>query len=233
MDLIKSADASEFKKYKKQSDAIKEIHVKWNCKMKLLEQKGYGEKEALSLRSEQKRIENLEYLKKLSGPFTKKEEIELYMNNGSISDEEKCKRLYAEVKYARSTSQTLKTSAAVFRLRQKGKKLSIQEYAHNLCQYLDDTQAVSTLTLNDLNDVLSNLKHQSIANSQQLNDAGVEEVCEQQKIKVGMHIAVAWVESETNVNWHLGVVERVEEDGFVVSHMVRTSKNNIMTCRTS
>ena len=52
--------------------------------------------------------------------------------DSAVTDEEKLERLYIEVRYARTTSQTLPTTASVFRLRLKGTYLKPIEYARNL-----------------------------------------------------------------------------------------------------
>ena len=212
MDLIKSVDPGQFKRYKKETFAIKEIQLEWNEKMKALEKKGYSEKEALNIRTELSRLKDLECLKSLSGPFTKTEEIQFYMANQDIDDKEKNKRLYIEVRYARMASLTLKPTSAVFRSRSKGKTLSTQEYADNLSQYLDDTHNVSSLTMGDLNDVLTKLKHgqessASISSSTSTSTMTVmskERTDDPSQLKVGEHVAVACMEGATNAEWYLG-----------------------------
>ena len=80
------------------------------------------------------------------------------MNKHNIDRKVKNQRLYIEVRYAKSTSLTLPPTALVFRLKMAGRNLLTEDYANNLAQYLDDTQNVSSLTMNDLNTALGNLQ---------------------------------------------------------------------------
>jgi len=63
--------------------------------------------------------------------------------------------------YARVASFTLKPTAHLFRLRRRGKRLSTEEYAENLMKYFDDSGNVNSLTLDDLNCVLSKMQSTS------------------------------------------------------------------------
>ena len=62
-----------------------------------------------------------------------------------------------EVRHARVSSNTLKETASIFRLKRNGRNLTTQEYADNLIKYPDDTESMSTLTLADLNIVLAQM----------------------------------------------------------------------------
>ena len=72
-------------------------------------------------------------------------------------ENEKNKRLYVEVQYARVSSSTLKETASIFCLKRNGRNLTSQEYADNLIKYMDDTESMNTLTLADLNTVLAQM----------------------------------------------------------------------------
>ena len=74
-----------------------------------------------------------------------------------LEENEKNKRLYVEVRYARVSSSTFKETASIFRLKRNGKNLTTQEYADNLIKYMDDTESMNTLTLADLNTVLAQM----------------------------------------------------------------------------
>ena len=75
----------------------------------------------------------------------------------TLKENEKNKRFYVEVRYARVSSSTLKETASIFRLKRNGRNLTTQEYADNLIKYMDDTESMSTLTLADLNTVLAQI----------------------------------------------------------------------------
>ena len=74
-----------------------------------------------------------------------------------LDEKERNARLYIEVRYARMTSSTLKETAAVFRLKRQGRNLPSAEYADNLKKYFDDTESVGTLSMDDLNSVLTKM----------------------------------------------------------------------------
>ena len=90
--------------------------------MKDLEEKGYSEKEILNTKRDETKLKDLDKLKKATppGPFTKREEVQNYMDDELIDDKIKNDRLYTEVRYARKTSLSLKETAAVFRLKTAG-----------------------------------------------------------------------------------------------------------------
>ena len=110
----------------------------------------YSAKEILNARKDTAKNKDLAYLKELGGPFTTKDEVQEYMKSKQANKEAKNARLYIEVRYARSTSLSLKETAAVFRLKRGGKKLETEEYATNLMQYLDDSKNIASLTMADL-----------------------------------------------------------------------------------
>ena len=95
----------------------------------------------------------LDFLKKQTppGPFTTSNEVTTYMASDNLTNNEKNKRLYVEVRYARKTSLALKPTAAVFRLKKDHKNLTTEEYTENLAYYLDSSKSATNLTINDLN----------------------------------------------------------------------------------
>ena len=126
--------------------------------MQDLEKQGYDAKEILNAKKDSTKIKDLDFLKTLGGPFTNKEEVDKYIKNSKFSDKEKNSRLYVEVRYARTTSLSLKETAKVFWLSRGGKKLETMEYATNLMEYLDDSKNMTSLTISDLNNVLGCLQ---------------------------------------------------------------------------
>ena len=155
-DLIDEREPGDFKNFRKEAAAIKEINLKWNKKMQELEAKGYSEKERVNSKKEATKIKDLDFLKSqtMAGPFTSKEEVQAFMMS-CVESKEKNIRMYKEVRFARKTCLSLKETSSVFRLRSGGKNLPTQVYADNLCQYLDDSTAVTTLTMSDFNNVLT------------------------------------------------------------------------------
>ena len=156
-DLIKNN--SDFKLFKKEKEVIAVLRKEWSAKMKELDIKGFTAKEALNLTQENKKLKDLENLKQqeIPGPFTSSKDVLDYMSSCPDS-KEKNKRMYLEVRYARESSCSLKRTAIIFKLKNRGKNLNTEDYATNLCHYFDSAKSCSTLTLADLNNVLTGLK---------------------------------------------------------------------------
>ena len=217
-DLLNKADTSKYKKYRKE---VLDIKMNWSKKMTQLQEKGYTDKEMLNIKKDSVKLKNLESLKSqdIPGPFTSKDQVESFMKQ-DINNNDKNVRLYNEVRYARLTSLSLNESASVFRLKINGKNLETKDYASNLIQYFDDSRKVSSLTLLDLNNVLCGLQdiiveHPKSNNTQEDNH---------NQIRVGEHIAVFWVQDVNKYVWYLGVVDQIEKEEYLVSHLVRTDK---------
>ena len=147
-----------FHKFKKEAASIKDIKLEWTEKMKDLQTEGYAAKDLLNLKKQNALNQDLNFLKACGGPFTSKQEISAYMQ-GDEDEAAKIKRLYIEVRYARTTSLTLPANAKLFRLRSDAnKKMNAEEYAKNLAQYLDDQKSIGGIDMQELNGVLEKLK---------------------------------------------------------------------------
>ena len=92
----------------------------------------------------------------LPGPFSTADEVRSNIRL-PLEENEKNKRLYVEVWYARVSSSTLKETASILYLKQNGRNLTTQEYADNLIKYMDDTESMNTLIVADLNTVLTQM----------------------------------------------------------------------------
>ena len=64
------------------------------------------------------------------------EEIDSYLVKEDIPVKEKQDRLYTEVRYCRDTTVSLPKKSDLFRLKEKYKPLSVEQYATNLKVYL-------------------------------------------------------------------------------------------------
>ena len=127
--------------------------------MRELEIQGFTAKEALHFSCESKKLSDLAVLKQqeVPGPFTSSKEIQTFINSYPDS-KEKNKRMYIEVRFAKESSLSLKRTASVFKLKSGCKDLTTEDYAINLCKYFDCSKSHSTLTIRDLNNVLTGLK---------------------------------------------------------------------------
>ena len=202
-----------FLSFKKASESINEIKLKWTEKLKSFQADGYSKQECLNLRKESEQLELLEFLKlqEFPGPFTKPTEVKEFMQS-DLRPEEKQKRLKKEVKYARMSCTTMKETHSVFRLKNY-LDLDAEEYADNLISYLDNARSVRSITLNDLNNVLHGLANTiPLVNPDSQNKDG---------FVIGEYVAAFWLEGAT-YKWHLGVVENIHSDQtIVISYLIR------------
>ena len=90
-------------------------------KNQLYEQKGYSEREALNIRTEEHKLTDIEFLKKQNppGPFTRSIEVSDYLVSDN-DDAVKNKRLYIELILVKRTCLSLKLSFSIFRLNKAG-----------------------------------------------------------------------------------------------------------------
>ncbi|CAL4093877.1 unnamed protein product, partial [Meganyctiphanes norvegica] len=105
-------------------------------------------KEQENLKIDVRRNKDLSILKAGGGPFITSYEVQEFVKS-NLSDSDKVKRLYTEVRFCRDSSVALPKSSNIFRLLRDHKCLSIEEYASNLCIYLDKVQANSVATMQD------------------------------------------------------------------------------------
>ena len=102
IDLIENRDAKEVLSFRKASQGIAKLKKDWLEKMREEENESFASKDDVNSHLETVKYEDLEFLKERDGPFVSAEEVELYLN-GDKTAEEKNKRLYAEVRYAKNT----------------------------------------------------------------------------------------------------------------------------------
>ena len=228
IDLLKSADPKDIKKYRKAASAIKELKLDWSKKVREQRDQAFTEKEKKNLKYDSDKYELMEELKKekvFPGPFVSDEEVQQYLSL-NLDDEAKNKRLYKEVRYARMSSMSLKPTASVFRLKRNYQNLSTEEYADNLSSYLCSARSCKTITINDLNNIIHSITEKETheeptESSLEESDASGECAdCEPNFIH-GEHIVAFWFESDC-VKWHLGIVEGFDKSQIRVSYMTRS-----------
>ena len=117
-DLITDCKPDNYKKYKLQAKEIKDVIKQWNEKMAVLQEQGYDEKKLINAKKESNKLKDLPYLKSQvpPGPFSTADEVRSYIRL-PVEENEKNKRLYVEVQYARVSSSTLKETASIFCLK--------------------------------------------------------------------------------------------------------------------
>ena len=78
--------------------------------------KGVDEKRVVAHHQERKRLDMLDGLKEMDGPFTNADEVQTFLDDTKITDELKKKRLKLEMQFARESSMTLPKSDPIFRI---------------------------------------------------------------------------------------------------------------------
>ena len=74
-----------------------------------------------------------------------------------MDEQEKNKRLYLEIRYARDSSVTTPKWSSIFRLKRELKNLQTAEYVENLVLYLNRVTANTNALLNNLKCALDSL----------------------------------------------------------------------------
>ena len=158
-DLVELKPASEFLKYKNFVKPFNNLVSDWNNKQSELEEAGLHKKESVSLATEKRKNGDLQKLKAQGGPMTTPEEVDLLVNDDSLTDVEKLDRLYIEVRYARDTTLSLPKSSSIFRLKEKYKKLAVETYRLNLKVYLSKVSSSSFTTWEDYDNAMLQLQN--------------------------------------------------------------------------
>ena len=247
MNLIEKHPPSSFRKFKHQATEIKKLTAQFNEKMALLQEEGYDKSVLLNAKRESNKLKDLTTLKRKEpqGPFSSVKDVRDYLLL-PMDDKERNERLYIEVRYARMTSSTLKETAAVFRLKRNGKNLPTAEYADNLVKYFDDTESVGTLSMDDLNFVLSKMIDNGNDEAEQLLEiqqgmlsqgkATSDKIVEAPqieregfKVSVDDPIAAVWLADDSNeYEWHLGFVDRIiGNDKVMVRYFTKASRDGV------
>ena len=143
-DLITDCKPDNCKKYKFQAKEIKDVMKKWNEKMAVLQEQRYDEKKLINAKKESNKLKDLIYSKSQVSPGPCSTANEVCSNiRLPLEENEKKKRLYVEVWYARVLSSTLKETVSIFHLKRNGRNLTVQEYADNLIKYMDNTESMN------------------------------------------------------------------------------------------
>ena len=175
---------------------------------------------------EKTKLEDLEFLQhqRIPGPMATKEKVIEFMESEPDS-KEKNERIYREVRFQRNSSQSLRKDAVVFRLRRNRKNLDTEKYASNLSLYLDQSRNMSSLTISDLRNVLTGLSETNSKSESTANDTGTEKREGDSEFCYGEHVACFWYDNqESRYQWHLGVIDGMDGEKVVVSHMKRSDR---------
>ena len=84
--------------------------------MKAAQEKGSDEKQEVAKQKEDKRLDNLEFLKSKGGPFTDEREVEEYLAKKDEQEKDKVKRMKMELQFARDSFTLLPKVDPIFRV---------------------------------------------------------------------------------------------------------------------
>ena len=129
----------------------------WEEGQRELMKEGLAKTEVASLAADKQRNSDLAKLQELDGPFTSPEAVDKYISRKGVSEEDKNKRMYIEVHYAKNSSLSFPKSSEVFRLKKQGKNLTTDTYVSNLKAYLSRITCHVNLDTSDFKDALEKL----------------------------------------------------------------------------
>ena len=127
---------AKFKKLTVAGGDLPLIMKEWEAKQLELKKEGMGDKEIQNLAVDKRRNSDLSVLTKAGGPFTKAEQVDMFMEQ-VMEEKERNQRLYVEVRYARDSSVAFPKSSDIFRLKKNYKNMESSIYAANLKAYLN------------------------------------------------------------------------------------------------
>ena len=137
----KEGEVSSFRSFKKETQARRELDLQWSEQMKVKFQASADLKQINSLSAERKRLQKLENLKQLGGPFTDAEQVEKYLADKEISPKQKKNRMKMELQFARDSSTTLPRVDPLFRVmvtqpNKKKRDKTAEEFGEALVTFL-------------------------------------------------------------------------------------------------
>ena len=158
---VRGGKESSFRSYKEQVIAVKKLTMEWKENIKEKLAKGADMKHVVAQTKERKRLDILDELKDLGGPFTSAEEVQEYIEREEISEKEKQKRMKKEMRFARESSTTLPSADPLFKIQVtlpngKRRDKNAKEFGDSLKVFLGK-KADSTTTM-DYNSFKSSLR---------------------------------------------------------------------------
>jgi hypothetical protein len=141
-----------FRSFKAETEKRRLLELEWSAKMKQKFADCASESQVKAAISERKRLNLLDELKKVGGPFTDADEVKAYVINTDLEEPIKKKRMKNEVKFARESTTTLPKADTLFRIQvtlpnKKRRDKTSEEFGEALAAYLGKKSDVITLEL--------------------------------------------------------------------------------------
>ena len=155
--------------------------------IKQYEEKGYSEKEALNIRTEELKLTDIEYFNKniLLALSSHLKKFLITWQWQTTTDDVKNKCIYVEVRLTKKTCLSLKSSSSIFKLSAEI-NLTSYEYARNLITYFDNFHSQKSITITNLQNVLSALNQKTVSKNQTTLDSWC--------FRSGDYFAAFWVD---------------------------------------
>ena len=139
--LREASQGPSFRSFKKEVEMRRNKEMEWNKSVKEKFSSDAEKKQVVALGQERKRLIMLEDLKSTGGPFTNAEEVEKYLEDITITDKDKQKRMKKEVQFARESSTTLPKIDTLFKIQvspvnKKRRDKTPREFGESLMAYL-------------------------------------------------------------------------------------------------
>ena len=113
---VSAGKESSFRSFKEQVEAKKKLTMEWKEKIKEKMAKGADIRQIVAQTKERKRLDILDELKDLGGPFTSAKEVQEYLEKEDTTDKDKQKRMKKEMRFARESSTTLPSNDTLFKM---------------------------------------------------------------------------------------------------------------------
>ena len=137
---LRKGDTSSIRSFRNAVKAKREVELQWSEKVKEKFAKGVDVKQLLAQQKERKRLDMLDMLKVVGGPFTNSSEVKEYLELQHDS-KTKQQRLKREIQFARESSTTLPKVDPLFRIQvtqpnKKRRDKTAEEFGEALMVYL-------------------------------------------------------------------------------------------------
>ena len=152
---------AQFRKLVKKDEKVDHILKVWRESQEELVKEGLQEKEVANVSTDKQRNSDLALLVKEGGPFTSPDMVQEYMARPGISEKDRNKRLYIEVRHAKNSSLSFPKQSEVFRLKKNYKNLDSEMYSKNLCVYLSKVTCNINMVHGDFTDAIQKLSTSS------------------------------------------------------------------------
>ena len=113
---LRDKTSSSFRSFRKETEKRRELELKWNENMRSKFSQVADEKTAVAEINERKRLDLLEKLKNCGGPFTNSNEVLTFAARVDLTEDDKRKRVKAEVQFARDSSTSLPKVDPLFKI---------------------------------------------------------------------------------------------------------------------